>query len=416
MLIAAHLMLPGEPGTIRLARGWVKLDGQRIEQFGEGDPPGTADLGSDEHVLSPGFVDTHLHIPQFDSIGADGLPLLRWLDQVVFPAEARWADADFAGGMAARVARRLLSVGTTAIGAYGTVHHAGSLAAMRSLADAGLAGCFGQALMDRTPQAPPELARPAKQLLAEAAKFVPIGRLQPAVTPRFAVSCTGELLAGAGELAKAAGWPVQTHLAETTEECALVRQLFGGETYTGVYRKAGLLTPGAILGHGIWLDEAEREALRTAGSTIAHCPTANLFLQSGRMDLAAHLRGGVNVSLGSDVAGGPDPCMVRVARAMIENVKQLRLNGQTDHRPPTPAAAWWQITAGNATTLGLSNTGTIRPGADADLVLFKPINGAWKSAADPFGALLYDWDERAIERVILRGIAIPGDVGPLRPE
>lgn len=405
MLIAAHLMLPGGPAPLRIARGWAILDGGRIGSVGEGDPPGAPDLGSDGHVLCPGFADPHLHIPQFDSIGADGLPLLDWLDRVVFPAEARWADASFGGDMGARVAKRLLGVGTTAIGAYGTVHHAGSLAAMRALAEAGLAGCFGQVLMDRTPQSPPELARPAKQLLAEAAKFGAIGRLRPAVTPRFAVSCTRELLAGAGELAAATGWPVQTHLAETTDECELVGRLFDGASYTTVYQAAGLLTPRSILGHGIWLDGADRATLRAAGSTIAHCPTANLFLGAGRMDLAAHRRAGLRVCLGSDVAGGPDPCMVRVARAMIENVKQLRLSGLDDRPVPTAAHAWWQVTAGNAAALGLASSGTIRPGVDADLVLFRPRNAAWRSAADPLGALLYNWDEREIERVFVAGRA-----------
>lgn len=406
MLIAAHLMLPAEPGALRLIRGWLRTANNRILDLGEGDPPATPDLGSDGHILCPGFVDTHLHIPQFDSIGADGLPLLRWLDQVIFPAETRWADADFAGHMATRVAGRLLSVGTTAIAAYGTVHHAGSLAAMRALADVGLTGCFGQVLMDRSPQAPPDLTRPAAQLIAEAARFAPIGRLTPAITPRFAVCCTRELLAGAGRLAARTNWPVQTHLAETTDECDLVRRLFDGESYVEVYRRTGLLTPRALLGHGIWLDNTDRRTLAAAGSIIAHCPTANLFLQSGRMDLAAHLRAGLTVSLGSDIAGGPDPCMVRVARAMIENVKQLRLNGLTDRRLPTPASAWWQITAGNAAAIGLTDTGTLRTDAAADLVLFKPGDAAWNAAPDPMGALLYGWDERWIEQVIVNGAAV----------
>lgn len=404
MLIAAHLLVPDQPGALRLARGWVRLDGPRLADLGEGDPPGRPDLGSDDHVLAPGFVDTHLHIPQFDAIGADGLPLLKWLDRVIFPAEARWEDADFAGHMAARVARRLLAAGTTAIAAYGTVHHAGSLAAYRALAEAGLAGCFGQVLMDRVPQAPPDLARPTRQLLSEAAAWSPLGRLIPAITPRFAVCCTGELLAGAGALAARTGWPVQTHLAETPDECELVARLFDGDRYTEVYRKAGLLGLRSLLGHGIWLSDADRRTLAASGSVVAHCPTANLFLQAGRMDLAAHLREGVSVSLGSDVAGGPDVCMVRVARAMIETVKQLRLNGLRDRRLPSPGAAWWQITAGNAQAIGRPDLGQLRPGAAADLVLFRPTTAEWKTAEDPLGALLYAWDERWIEAVFAAGL------------
>jgi guanine deaminase len=403
MLIAAQLLLSDQPGGVRLARGWVRVTDDRIAAVGEGDPPGRPDAGSESHLLSAGFVDTHLHVPQFDSIGADGLPLLRWLDQVIFPAETRWADADFAGEMAGRVSRRLLAAGTTGIAAYGTVHHAGSAAAYRALAESGLAGCFGQVLMDRSPEAPAELCRPASQLLKEAAAWAPLGRMRPAVTPRFAVCCTAELLAGAGKLAAATGWPVQTHLAETPDECELVERLFGGDRYVEVYRKAGLLGPRALLGHGIWLNDADRGLMASAGATVAHCPTANLFLQAGRMDLAAHLREGLSVSLGSDVAGGPDVCMVRVARAMIENVKQLRLNGLTDRRLPSPAAAWWQITEGNARAIGLAESGMIRAGAAADLVLIKPGDGAWMSAADPIGAVLYGWEERWIERVWVNG-------------
>lgn len=409
MLIAGHLILPAEPGSIRLERGWLRLAGDRIADLGVGKPPATPDLGGDGHIISPGLVDTHLHIPQFDSIGADGLPLLRWLEQVIFPAEARWADADFAAAMAQRVARRLLAAGTTAIAAYATVHAAGAAAAMRELARAGLAGCVGQVLMDRPPYAPPALCRPTADLLAEAAAAAPVGRLQPAITPRFAVCCTAELLAGCGELAARTGRVIQTHLSETLDECELIRRLYDGASYVEVYRRAGLLTPRTLLGHGIWLNDADRETLSRTGAIIAHCPTANLFLQAGLMDLPAHTRAAVRISLGSDVAGGPDVCMLRVARAMIESVKRLRMPppagaGLTDRRLISPAAAWWQITTGNAQALGLeAGHGELRGGAPADLVILRPRDDAWQTAADPIGALLYGFDERWIEHTIANG-------------
>src|SRR5690606_5179300 len=121
--------------------------------------------------------------------------------------------------MTERAGRRLLAAGTTGIAAYATVHHKATLAAMRTLAGFGFRGVVGQVLMDQ--QAPADLLRPAHQLLAEAASLEAVGRIEPAVTPRFAVSCSRELLAGAGRLARHRGWAVQTHLAETVEECEL---------------------------------------------------------------------------------------------------------------------------------------------------------------------------------------------------
>ncbi len=122
------------------------------------------------------------------------------------------------------------------------------------------------------------------------------------------------MLVGAGELAKKTGWLVQTHLAETVRECERVAELFGGESYALVYEKAGLLGPRSVLGHGIWLGDEDHSRLRSAGAVIAHCPTANRFLEAGEMDRARALAAGVRVSLGSDVAGGPDRSMVRVAQ------------------------------------------------------------------------------------------------------
>jgi guanine deaminase len=163
-----------------------------------------------------------------------------------------------------------------------------------------------------------------------------------------------------------------------------------------VYQQAGLLTPRSIFGHGIWLDAAARMLLAEAGSIIAHCPTANLFLNSGAMDRHAHHMARVKTCLGSDLGAGADRCMVRVAQSMIQTAKSI------GRLPPTPAEAWHQITIGNADALGFDDAGRLIPGAEADLLLIEPdVN--WRDAINPLACLLYTWDDRWLNSVLLRG-------------
>jgi guanine deaminase len=150
---------------------------------------------------------------------------------------------------------------------------------IEELHEAGLSGYVGQVLMDRG--APAELVAPAERQLHEAAELRATGRIEPIVTPRFALSCSADLLAGAGRLAREKGWRIQTHLAETVADSARASELFDGHKYVDIYREAGLLQPGAIFAHCIHLDDAERQALADAGAVAAHCPTANTFLGAG---------------------------------------------------------------------------------------------------------------------------------------
>lgn len=398
-----------EHGRLRLQQGRIAAIALSRSDFRGFSTLGTPDLGSPTALICPGFIDAHLHLPQFDSIGVDGLTLLDWLQTAIFPAEVRWQDPDFAGHMAARVARRLLAAGTTGVAAYASVHHEGTRNAMHALNSAGMRGFVGQVLMDQ--QAPAELTRPAGQLLAEAASFRlgEFGRIDPIVSPRFAVSCSAELLAGAGSLAQMANWGVQTHLSEMIPECELVRSLHG-EGYVEVYRRAGLLGARTILGHGIWLSEDERRVLRETSSVIAHCPTANLFLQAGRFDRNATIDAGVRVALGSDIAGGPDVSMVRVARAMIETVKSQAIStpggAASAAALPSAAHAFDLITRGNAEALGLADAGRLAVGCAGDVLVVEPSIGPnsepdWLHAPDPLGKLLYAWDDRWITHTLM---------------
>lgn len=402
MIIAGQLLLESTetPGAARLAPGFVRVEDGFIAEVVEGELPAKFDLGGPKCLVSPGLIDTHLHLPQFDMIGAHGLPLLEWLMGVTFPSESRWEDAAYAAAMTERVAKQLLSVGTTTICAYSSVHHDATVSAIDTLSKAGLRGVVGQSMSDR--YAPDNLIGGTNELLDQTAdllaKFPPSGRLAAAITPRFAVSCTQELLTGAGKLA--AENPdalVQTHLSETIPECQLIGELYEGSKYVDVYRAHGLVTERTLFGHGIHLDAAERAMLREAGAVIAHCPLANSFLRSGAMNRATAISEGVRLSLGSDIGGGYERSMVRVARAMVETASLL---GDVY---PTPADAWWQITAGNADAAGFADAGRLEPGVPADLFVANPDLPWIDSPVDPLAMTLFAWDDRWVRQTVVRG-------------
>ena len=398
-IVTGQLLLCDHTGIARIAPGIVRIADGLISEVVEGEIASKADIGDASTLITPGFIDAHMHLPQFDMIGAHGMPLLKWLQDVTFPSERKWEDSRYAAEMTARVVRQCLSVGTTAICAYGTVHHKATLAALKTVQDAGMRGVIGQVLMNR--EAPDYLCREANQLIDEAQKTLqqfPSGsRVAAAITPRFAISCTADLLRGAGQLAQDHDAIVQTHLAETKPECEFVSQLFDGQTYVNVYDQTKLLTKRTIFGHGIHLDAADRQQLKDSGAIIAHCPTANSFLRSGTMNRDILTGDGVRIALGSDIGAGYERCMVRVARAMIEAAALIGANY------PTPAEAWYQITAGTADVLDWQDAGRIAVNNPADLVVIQPDIPWLSGPVDPLSVAMFAWDDRWIRRTLLRG-------------
>lgn len=389
------LLLPGAPGSVAMSAGEVVLRDGVIASVTLVESLTPAE---EQTILSPGFIDAHLHLPQFDSLGVAGLELLDWLRDVIFPAEIRWNDPEYAAEMSARVARQLLSFGTTGVAAYATSSHAGAQAAIAELARAGLCGHVAQVLMDVG--APEELCVGPDRAIPQTRDLAGTGRIQPSLAPRFALSCSNEMLQLSGKLARTSGRLVQTHLSETVAEVAAVRERFG-TGYVDVYEWAGLLGERSVLAHGVQLTRAGAERLAASGSVIAHCPTANAFLRAGRMNRAMLLAAGVRPALGSDVAGGPERSMVRVARAMAETAATV-----DPAAPPISAGeCFWQITGGNSRALGLSKTGRLEEGFDADVVVIRP-DIRWREALDPLAAVLYGWDDRWVARVYAAGSSV----------
>jgi guanine deaminase len=412
MLIAGQLLLvdstdnasdPIASPRMVLKPGTIRTEGDRIAEVILGEIFAAADAGGPDCLIAPGFIDTHLHLPQFDAIGAHGMRLLDWLDRVILPIESTWRDPHVAAERAHRALSRCLRHGTTAVCAYATVHHEATAEALRVASELGIRGVIGQTLMDR--EAPAELLSPADRQIEQTERllkrFLPSGRVAAAVTPRYAVACSPRLMRMAGDLARSHSAIVQTHLAETLPECARVRELFAGRSYVDAYDEAGLLGPRSIFGHGIYLSPAEVARLVETGSVIAHCPLANSFLASGMMPRARWLASGVKLTLGSDIGAGYEVSMPRVARGMIETATAR------GDLPPTAAQAWHAITAGNADMLGWHDAGRIETGASADILVIRPDVNWRDTPVDPLARTLFGWDDRWLEKILLRGEWVP---------
>lgn len=377
--------------------GWIAVDRGRIEEIGEGEPRSKPDAGDDSCLICPGFIDAHLHLPQIDSVGHDGLDLLDWLDRVIFPAEIRWGDEAHAAAQVGRAYRRLFRAGTLGFAAYLTSHFHGYAATVRAGHQLPLRAIVGQVLMDRN--GPPELLGHELTRLARSER----GRVECSVNPRFAVSCSDTMLEAAcrkaGENAV-----IQTHLAESKRECETVRRLFPDDAdYASVYDRHGLLTPHTLLAHCVHLSEREWDLIAARKSVAVHCPGANVFLRSGLFDLDAARRRGARLALGSDIAAGPDIAMPRVARAMIETAKLRAMTLRPEAHVPTPAEAWRLITRGNADALGWTDAGRIELGAAADLLILRPDLGGLEFDEHLIGRLIYGWRDDFIVQRVLNG-------------
>jgi len=325
-------------------------------------------LYRDDLILA-GFVDSHVHYPQYEVIASYAGDLLEWLDNYTFPFEARFADKEYACKVAGFFLDQCLANGTTSASVYATVHPQSAEAFFTAAEARGLCMAAGKVMMDRN--APDNLRDTAQSSYDDSKALVEKwhgrARLQYAITPRFAITSTPEQLEAAGAL-----WRehpsalMQTHIDESRNEISEVQRLFPeARDYFDVYERFGLAGPGSNFGHAIHLTERERDAFAATGSGISHCPTSNMFLGSGLMDMA-RLRGSANpvtLGLATDIGGGSSLSMFRTMKAAYE---VARLRGYGLH----PACAYYLATLGGAQLLRQAHRiGNIAAGYDADFIV-----------------------------------------------
>lgn len=313
------------------------------------------DHGSD--LILQSFADLHLHAPQYPmrGMGMD-LPLLDWLNTYAFPTEARFADTDYARAVYRQLAAELIENGTTRVCMFSSLHTDATLILMEELERAGVTGYVGKVNMDRN-SLPGVLEETTEQSMAETLRWLEacgdFRLVKPILTPRFTPSCTDQLMAFLGKLSAERGLPVQSHLSENQAEVDWVRQLHPDcKQYWETYAKYGLWNNRTLMAHCVWSDQRERAAMKEAGVTVVHCADSNQNLCSGVAPVRVMLREGLNVALGSDVAGGDHLSMFDVAAASIRASKARRiLDGwQTDFL--TVAESWYLATSAGAAYFG----------------------------------------------------------------
>jgi guanine deaminase len=321
------------------------------------------------HLITPGFIDTHLHFPQTDMIASPAPGLLPWLETYTFPTERRFEDPAHARATAEFFLDELLRCGTTTAVVYCTVHPQSVDAFFEASQARNLRMVAGKVLMDRHC---PDCLRDVEGGVGARAdlieKWHKRGRQLYAITPRFAPTSSDAQLRATAELAQA--FPdtfIQTHVAENRDECAWVGELHPqARSYLDVYERFGLMRPRALFGHCIWLDDEDFARMAATGSAAAVCPTSNLFLGSGLFDFDRADGARTLLSLGTDVGAGTSFSMLQT---MNEAYKVARLKGSY----LKAERMFYLATLGAARAMGLEGTiGSFAPGAEADFIVLDP--------------------------------------------
>jgi guanine deaminase len=372
-----------EFGTLRgWQRGAVIVENGRIAAVGNYDdlrridrPTPVRWIDHGAVAIFPGLIDCHTHLPQYSAVARGENELLPWLRQHIFPVEREFTGPK-ARAEAPQFFQELARHGTTTAMVYAAIYEDSCEVGFEAARESGLRVILGKMMMDISSYGQLQPKKVVSVSLIESERLcrkwhrAENGRLEYAFSPRFAVACTEKLMRGAAEMATRFDAYLQTHLAENREEIEKVRHLYmGAHDYTHVYEKCGLLTPKTVLGHCIHLNPREIAAIAAAQSSVAHCPSSNLFLGSGLMKLDQLIKTGIAVGLGSDVAAGPELNMWQVMRAAID-VQKARTAYEPNLPALRPSEAFYLGTHGGASALGKADIiGTLDVGKEADLLV-----------------------------------------------
>lgn len=338
-------------------------------------------------ILLPGFVDLHIHAPQYAQLGRGlDVPLEVWLQRYTFPLEAKYVDTAFAARVYRRLVDDLLANGTTTALYFATAHIEASNLLADICLERGQRALVGKVAMDDPAGCPayyrdasPEAAVEGTRAVIEHIRAMPgngDGRVLPVVTPRFIPACTDAALQGLGDLARACGCRVQTHVSESdwAHGHVLARH---GMTDAASLDRFGLLTEGGVVAHANFLTPDDMDLLAARGTAVAHCPVSNAYFAGAVFPLKAALEKGVRVGLGTDISGGPIATILDAMRGAVMVSRMLESGVDPDLAPESRSRhagaridfrdAFHLATAGGGAALGLP-VGRFEPGCHFDAI------------------------------------------------
>lgn len=362
-----------------------------------------------EQLIVPGFIDTHIHFPQTEMVGAYGEQLLEWLNTYTFPTEIQFQDPAYSEKIAEFFVEELLKNGTTTALVFCTVHPESVNALFNAATTRNMRLIAGKVLMDR--HAPEQLCDTPERAYQESKALIEKwhgkGRNLYAITPRFAPTSTPAQLEKAQQLK--AEYPdvyLHTHLSENKNEIAWVKSLFPEQKgYLDVYHHYGLTGSRSVFAHCVHLEEQEWDCMHQTNSAIAFCPTSNLFLGSGLFPIHQTWQKQVKMGLGTDIGAGTSFSQLRT---ISEAYKVQQLLGQN----LSAYEALYHATLGGAKALDLDDKlGNFNVGKEADFIVLDLNATALqtlrqqhsKGLEDSLFALMTMGDERNIQATYIYG-------------
>jgi len=329
-------------------------------------------------MIIPGFVDIHLHAPQFPNRGMGyDKELLPWLQSYTFPEEAKYKDIKYAERVYRDFVKELWKNGTTSAVIYGTIHKESTKLLMDLLIESGIRAYVGKVNMDRN--SIPNLTEDTERSLRETEELIleykdksPL--VKPIITPRFVPTCSDALLEGLGKLALKYDVPVQSHLSENTDEVKWVSELHpDAKNYASVYDKFNLFGQRrTIMAHCIHNTDEEIDLMAKNGVYAAHCVHSNFNLSSGIMPVRKFLDKKVPVGLGSDISGGHEISIPKVMAASIQASKMKWLETDKKLKPLTLLEVFYLATKGGGSFFG--KVGSFEKGYEMDCLIIDDSN------------------------------------------
>jgi 5-methylthioadenosine/S-adenosylhomocysteine deaminase len=387
-----------------IVQGDLLIQDGRIAAVGEVGHKADIVIDAAGCAVLPGFVQTHIHLCQTLFRGAaDDLSLLDWLKKRVWPMEAAH-NAESVRASARLGIAELIKGGTTCALTMETVNHTEEV--FRVVDETGFRATVGKCMMDKGDDVPAGLLEDTEASIKESLRLLDAwdgkgnGRIRYCFAPRFALSCTRELLSEVARIARERGVIVHTHASENKNECALV------ESDTGLRNVSyldslGISGPQTVLAHCVHLDEVEFATLAETKTNVAHCPSSNLKLGSGIAEIATMLERGISVSLGADGAA----CSNRLD--MFTEMRTMALLQKVKHGPEViPAKQALRIaTMGGAKALGLEKQiGSLEAGKRADVIVVNL--DSLHSTPQPrelVSALVYSAQTTDVQSVVIDG-------------